>query len=78
MLLPTLYVGDQMKIFRGFLIGSLLLLFGAGVLFGCAAADEGCKKVGGYFDANTLLEFSSDADHFYITILNEKFTLRRF
>ena len=67
-----------MRIFRTVLIGTLLLLFGAGVLWGCSVADEGCKKIGGYFDANTLLSFESDNDHYYITIFNEKFTLRRF
>lgn len=54
------------------------MLFAAGVFWGLAVADRGCKKVGGYFDGNTFVTAESDADHFYITILNEKFTLRRF
>ncbi len=56
----------------------LLILFAAGVFLGWAVTDRGCKKIGGYFDANTLAAVESDADHYYITILNEKFTLRRF
>ncbi len=67
-----------MKILRAILIAFLLAVFAVAVFWGLAAADDGCKKVGGYFDANTLASIEGDRDHFYITILNEKFTLRRF
>ena len=60
------------------LIVLLLAVFSVAVFLGCAAADSGCKKIGGYFDANTFAAIESDQDYYYITILNEKFTLRRF
>lgn len=45
---------------------------------GFMVADSGCKKIGGYFDGNRVAAIEQDADHYYITILNEKFALRRF
>ena len=67
-----------MKLWKVILLNICAIIILAAIAIGIYWADRGSKEVGGYFDSNTVAAIASDEQYYYITILNEKFTLRRF
>ena len=77
-ILPTLSVGDNMRVLKILLTLLCILLIFAATVAEVVLAEAGCKEIGGSFEGNTAFEVSTDENYYYITLLNEKITLRRF
>lgn len=56
--------------FQKIVIAVLIVALMALTVAGCYAVDLGCKKIGGYFDGNTVFSVSEDDGYIYVTVFN--------